>query len=240
MNKYSQIIVFSDFDGTIVKKDIGDELFRVFGEFEPYHSQLRSGDLEISHYWNIVCSKLKDGITEQEIVDFSLGQEYDNNFSTFLSFLRSNNIDLFIISDGFDVYIDPIVGQFDLDHKYVLSNKMIFEENSKPKPVFPRASESCDCMVASCKRNAILDNSEDDDIIVYIGDGYSDYCAAEHSDVIFAKKELAAYCNEHRIPHYPFNTFFDVYKLLSDALKKGKLKQRHQAKLLRKKAFEIE
>jgi len=240
MNKNAQIIVFSDFDGTIVKKDIGDEIFRVFGEFEPYHSQLRSGDLEISHYWNIVCSKLKDGITKQEIVDFALEQEKDTNFSTFVSFCRSNNFKLFVVSDGFDVYIDPIIEQYDLEKSSVLSNKMLFDENSKPKPIFPRASESCNCMVASCKRNAILDNSADDDIIVYIGDGYSDYCAAEHSDVIFAKKELAAYCNEHRIPHYPFTTFFDVYKLLSDAFKKGKLKQRHQAKLLRKKAFEIE
>jgi len=240
MKNGTQIVVFSDFDGTIVNKDIGDELFRVFGEFEPYNSQLRSGDLEIRQYWKILCSKLKDGITKQDIVNFALEQEIDSNLKTFINFCNSKNIKFYIISDGFDTYIDPIIEQLGLNKSVVLSNRLEFDDNLKLTPIFPRASESCNCMVASCKRNAILDFTGNDDIIVYIGDGYSDFCAAEHSDVIFAKKELAAYCNENRIPHYPFNTFFDVYKLLSDALKKGKLKQRHQAKLLRKKAFEIE
>jgi 2-hydroxy-3-keto-5-methylthiopentenyl-1-phosphate phosphatase len=240
MVEKGRILVFSDFDGTIVKQDIGDELFKVFGKFEPYHSMLRSGELEISQYWRTVCKTLPDGITKQEIIKFALEQDIDNNFQTFVDFCNKNNINIYIISDGFDVYIEPILEQFGINKSNILSNKLVFNGHPKPKPIFPRASESCDCLVASCKRNAIIDFARDDDIIVYIGDGYSDFCAAEHSDLIFAKKELAAYCNEHRIPHYPFSNFFDVYKLLSDAIKKGKIKQRHQAVLLRKKAFEIE
>lgn len=240
MGKKEKIIVFSDFDGTIVVKDIGDEIFKVFGQFEPYHSKLRSGELLIRDYWRTVCNTLKPGIKKEDIQKFALDCETDPNFPKFVEFCKESNIELFIVSDGFDVYIEPITDKLGYSEEKILSNKMLFNGKSKPEPFYPRASESCNCMVASCKRNAILENSGDDDIIVYIGDGYSDFCAAEHSDIVFAKKELAAYCNEKKIPHYPFSNFFDVYKLLSEAIRKGKVKQRNQSRLLRKKAFEIE
>jgi len=86
----------------------------------------------------------------------------------------------------------------------------------------------------------MLVNSGPDDIIIFVGDGYSDYCAAEHADIVFAKKHLAAYCNKNRIPHYPWTSFFDVIRLLEDAEKKHNFRVRHQAFLKRKKAFEVE
>jgi hypothetical protein len=125
-----------------------------------------------------------------------------------------------------------------LEHLPVKSN--ILQYGEKVEPIFPGATESCKCFCASCKRNSVINQTNEDEIIVFIGDGYSDFCAAEHSDIIFAKKNLAAYCNENKLPHYPFNTFFDVKRLLSDAIKTHKLKKRNQAEMNRKKAFETE
>lgn len=235
------ILIFTDFDGTITKRDIGDELFKKFSEFEPHHSQLLSGELSIYDYWHIVCSKISDNIGFEDISSFAVEEEIDHYFLVFAEYCYSVSLPLTIISDGFDAYIKPITQKHGLQNIPLFCNKLIKQKNGKYEPQFPLASESCNCMCASCKRNAILTNTDIDDIIIYIGDGISDRCVAEHSDVVFAKKNLAAYCNEKRIPHYPFKSFFDVIQILKKLLtNKIRLKQRHQAYLLRKNAFETE
>jgi len=76
--------------------------------------------------------------------------------------------------------------------------------------------------------------------LVYIGDGYSDFCMVEYSDIIFAKSILSRYCNEKRIPHYNFKTFLEIINVLKKLLREKKIKPRRQAQLNRKKAIENE
>jgi len=57
---------------------------------------------------------------------------------------------------------------------------------------------------------------------------------------VFAKKNLAAYCNANKIPHHPFKNFFDVKKILNDLILKKKVKKRNIASIKRKNAFEAE
>lgn len=238
--EHNKIAVFCDFDGTITKLDIGDEIFRVFGQIEPFHSQLYEGKLSIDEYWHSVCNSLKIGITREEIENFAIGQEVDANFVHFVDFCRKENIYFKVISDGFDVYIQAILNSLNLNDLDVHCNKMLFD-SGRPVPFFTLASESCGCrMTASCKRNAMLTACDDETVIIFIGDGASDFCCAQHADIVFAKKKLAAYCNEMRIPHYPFSNFFDIYRILGNLITKKKLKTRYQAFLKRKKAFEDE
>lgn len=236
--KKTKIRVFSDFDGTITIKDLGDEIFKVFGEFEPYHTQLINREIDIKQYWHSLCKTLPKGFQEQKIIDYAEKAEIDPYFKSFAEYCDENDLPLHIVSDGYESYIKTVLKRLELDHLPLKSNKLQFGE--EVTPIFPGATESCECFCASCKRNSVLNDVHEDEIIVFIGDGYSDYCAAEHSDVIFAKKNLAAYCNEHKLPHYPFQTFFDVKRLLSDAIKNNKLKKRNQAEMNRKKAFETE
>ncbi len=235
------ISIFTDFDGTITKKDIGDELFRRFGEFEPHHTKFVNGYITIYDYWHIVCSKLDKNIGFEDIRSFALKAETDSYFPRFAEFCKDNGLKLSIVSDGFDAYIYPILNKLELGGLSVFCNELYRDAESAYVPHFPLAGESCTCPCASCKRNAVLTSIADDDIVVYIGDGLSDFCAAEHADIIFAKKKLAAHCNQNRIPHYPFTTFFDVLRILKKILsEKTRLKGRHQARLLRKKAYETE
>ncbi|OGU16244.1 MAG: hypothetical protein A2X61_14295 [Ignavibacteria bacterium GWB2_35_12] len=239
-SKELKIAVFCDFDGTVTKPDLGDEIFKVYGKFEPYHSQLREGKLNIRDYWRTVCSELKPGTNAEIIRHFAEQAEVDSYFKDFAEFCKENDIHVSIVSDGFDTYINPVLNKLGLDWLHVYCNRLIFNDGSPPIPVYPYASESCECLCASCKRNSMLNSIDDNTVLVYIGDDYSDYCGAEHSDIVFAKKNLAAYCNEKKIPHYPYSTFFDILRIMKDIVKKKKYKIRHHAKIKRKQAYEAE
>ncbi|RME18936.1 MAG: hypothetical protein D6800_14980, partial [Candidatus Zixiibacteriota bacterium] len=46
--------------------------------------------------------------------------------------------------------------------------------------------------------------------VVFVGDGYSDACAARRADVLYAKKDLAEYCRAEKIAYTLYDTFEDV------------------------------
>lgn len=233
------VIIFSDFDGTITRRDLGDEVFRQYIALEPLHRRLLSRELAIADYWRLLCEALPDTATAEAIRDFALAEPADPYFQPFAAFCREQNIPLYIVSDGFDAYITPILEREGAAGLPRFTNRLVFGGGT-PEPEFPLASESCRCFCASCKRNAVLSVSAHDSLIVFIGDGYSDFCAAEHADIVFAKGALAAHCTRNRIPHHPFHTFFDVLRLLKKLLAEGSLRPRHQARLKRKEAFETE
>ena len=234
------IKVFCDFDGTIALEDVGNEFFKVFGKFEPYNTELVNGSLQIKDYYKKAFSSLKKDLNDEEIIRFIRSQQIDPNVKKFFEFCQQKNIRVYIISDGFDFYIRPLLKLNGFNEIEIFCNSMIRSDDGSFVPVFPLATESCNCFCASCKRNAMLQLAAENTVSVFIGDGNSDYCVAEHSDIIFAKKELAAYCNLKKIPHYPYSNFFDIYRLFNTVILKNKLKKRYQAELLRKKAFEIE
>lgn len=234
------VVVFCDFDGTITQRDLGDEVFRQYIKLEPLQKQLLRRELSIAEYWQRLCEAVPDENAEQAIREFALAEPADPYFRTFTEFCREHGMPLFIVSDGFDTYINPVLEREGASELPRFTNRLLFASSGTPEPVFPLASESCQCFCASCKRNAVLNVSASDSLIVFIGDGYSDFCAAEHADIVFAKKALAAHCTKHRIPHHPFHTFFDVLRVLKKLVDDNSLRPRHQARLRRKEAFEIE
>jgi 2,3-diketo-5-methylthio-1-phosphopentane phosphatase len=232
-------VVYVDFDGTITLKDIGDELFKHFSVFEPYHKNLLTGELAINEYWKILCRNIRNDVGFKEIEEYAENCLIDLYFLKFVDFCSLNGIKVNILSDGFDAYIQPLLKKYDLDWITVYSNNLLKREEGFI-PYFPNASESCGCLCASCKRNVLLTSVATDDTVVFIGDGISDYCVAEHSDIVFAKKKLASYCNEKRIPHYPYKTFFDVIRIFEKLFATNSFKKRRQAELSRQRAFQVE
>ncbi|MCX6153584.1 MAG: MtnX-like HAD-IB family phosphatase [Candidatus Kapabacteria bacterium] len=235
-----KIIVFTDFDGTITIKDIGDELFIEMGQFEPFHSDLINGKINIQEYWKSLCSSLGSKITKEIIERYALNQAIDPYFANFADFCSTSGINLVILSDGFDSYIKPIIKSISKNGIKIVSNKMIFQPNTAPVPIFPLSSESCHCLCASCKRNGMLNEADLESIFVYIGDGYSDFCAAEHADIIFAKDRLAAHCTKNKIPYHNFRNFDDILQKFKTITVKKRIKIRNQAYLNRTKAIIFE
>ncbi|OJX56625.1 MAG: hypothetical protein BGO89_08715 [Candidatus Kapaibacterium thiocyanatum] len=231
--------IFIDFDGTITREDIGNELFRTFGDFDTIHDDLLAGSISVAEYYRRSCAALRIDTTVEALRDFAEQQTVDASFPALVRWCDANGLPLTVVSDGFRSYIDPILARVDSSHLTVHCNTME-RRNDVWQPDFPGASESCSCYCASCKRNVLLDTAGPDDVIVYIGDGHSDRCAAEHADIIFAKGHLAAYCTANGIPHHSFKTLFEVLHVLRTRHEKRAFKQRRQAVLSRKRAFEEE
>ncbi|VAX29665.1 2-hydroxy-3-keto-5-methylthiopentenyl-1-phosphatephosphatase related protein [hydrothermal vent metagenome] len=235
------IKIFVDFDGTIMKNDVGDHLFMEFGNLDVINEiadRWIAGEISSATFWLELFDTLPE-VDKSDMDTFLDTMEMDEGFRDFLQLCdKHSNIEMIILSDGLDYYIDHIFSNHNLNHLKVFTNKLHFMENNKMVPSFPYMDEECK-ICANCKRNHILDNSRDDDITIFIGDGLSDTCPVQYVDYIFAKRDLLKFCEKNRISYYPFNNFYDVNARLEKLFGKRRLKKRHQAELKRKAVYSL-
>lgn len=229
--------VFVDFDGTITKKDVGEELFIEFGdrEFSKKLIDDWNNDLvEPRNGWQVLCDSVTNA-DETKIKNFLSTMEVEDSFRSFVDYCKGNEFELKIISDGFDFYIRTILEKENLAEVEFSSNVLTIADKQL-KPSFPNSAEDCKCS-ANCKRNYVLKHSSDDHYSVYIGDGVSDRCPIQYCDFIFAKDSLLKFCEVNRITYFPYKDFNDVIKRLDELKNKKRLKKRHQALLKRKEVY---
>lgn len=236
MNK-REIKIFIDFDGTITLKDIGEEIFKEFGDKKIVNSvidDLLNDRISSRQCWEELCKSIPS-ISKDQLSSFIDEIPVDPTFKPFIEFCRTNNFEVIVLSDGFDFYIDRVFNRIGLDDLKYYSNLLMISEGKlfAKYPHYDSNSPSS----ANCKKNHIINHSSDDDFTIYIGDGNSDKEAAQFCDFIFAKKDLARFCSIERISFSPFNDFIDVQNKITELLKKKNLKKRYQAQLKRKAAY---
>lgn len=233
--------IFCDFDGTIALEDLGDKIFADCGaDFENLQNQLIHNELNVPDYWRKLVASLPRHVGREEIMRRAMQEEIDVNFRSLVEFSQEHNFPLTVVSDGFEEYILPIFQRENLNSVKLFCNKLVLNEFQQLVPNFPYQAEGCSCFCASCKRNTLLQLAHPEHIIVYIGDGGSDFCPAEHADIVFAKKALLRYCSVEKIPHYPFKNLFEVVRILEKIVRENSAKPRHQAHLRRMSAFVAE
>jgi 2-hydroxy-3-keto-5-methylthiopentenyl-1-phosphate phosphatase len=205
--------VFTDFDATITLEDIGDNLFREFGEYETCvenYRKFRAGELDARECWRRNCATLHNMTLDafNAYVD-SVG--VDGSFALFAEYCRNRAIPLTIVSDGFDAYITRVLAREGLSSLPVFSNRAVFGTGGEFQPSFPYTDAECLCC-ANCKRNHVLTRTGEEHVIVYIGDGFSDCCPARFADVVYAKHTLLKFCENENITYHRFESFRDVLK----------------------------
>ncbi len=237
--KYPDVKIFVDFDGTITLKDVGASFFLEFGDKEKVWDiirKIRSLEMTAAEGWSALFATL-DTISEEELAQFVLNFEIDDTFPSFLNYISEKNFEIYVVSDGFDFYIERILNREGITNLKYFSNSLIFSPGAdRPEPVFPYKDEECR-KCAFCKRNKVIELSSDDDITVYIGNGSSDVCASQYCDYIFAKDALLRYCETNRITYYPFDNFGQVISKLEKILNKKRVKKSGQAALKRKSLY---
>ncbi len=234
------IKIFCDFDGTIAQKDIGNLFYRQFGDSKICDEAVgkwREGLISSMECLSTECQTIRD-ITLQKMYEFIDAQEIDVTFIDFVKFCEENQLEIFILSDGIDIYIDRILKNHNLTIKY-FSNSISMREDGSAEMIFPYSDNVC-LKCANCKRNHIINNSSDDDITIYIGDGFSDRCPIEYVDYIFAKEHLLKHCELNRISYTPFKNFKDIITSLQKLLNKKRIKKRHTSVLKRRELYLLE
>ena len=108
-----------------------------------------------------------------------------------------------ILSSGFLQLIEPVLAREGVSGLQVLANRL------DPRPggwrVEWRDEATCSECGEACKRGALPDGD-----VVYVGDGYSDRCAALSAARVFARDGLAAYLDVREFPYEPFRDFDDL------------------------------
>jgi 2,3-diketo-5-methylthio-1-phosphopentane phosphatase len=233
--------IFIDFDGTVTVQDVGEAIFSKYGNYDEIYSiidDLLNDRISSKECWIKLCNSVGT-IDINSLNEFIDTLEVERGFSEFVDFCSANDFELFILSDGFDYYINRILKRESLDHIKVYSNKLVITNDNKLKPSFPHYNERC-FSSANCKWNHIINLSGDDDFTVFIGDGNSDKETIQYCDFIFAKDDLLKFCEKERITYFPFKNFNDVIKKLNQLILIKRLKKRHRAELKRRETYTIE
>ena len=233
--------IFLDFDGTITQNDVGESIFRHFLDeqlTDKIVEDLLSDRISSRECWEKLC-EVAPALEKQVLDNFIISQKTEPTLHRFIEFCSEHKFDVYVLSDGFDYYIDQILTREKLNYLKVFSNKLILDEKGKLIPSFPFYNSDCKS-TANCKRNHIIENSGDEDYTVFIGDGNSDKDPIQYVDFIFAKKDLLKFCEVNRITYFPFKNFDDVIERLTELGLRKRLKKRHQAELKRREAFMME
>lgn len=231
--------IFSDFDGTITLYDTWIEMGERF-----IHDKLKWAEVIKSFEEQKIGARecfLKECslIVDFDLVEFNRiidSQRLDPMFLQFVEFCRVRNLPLMILSEGMDYYISRILKNNGLNIPFY-ANRIVFSADMKSIGLeFPNSDSDC-TKCGTSKRNILMNNTADDEISVFIGDGFSDACAVNYADIVFAKKSLASYCWKNNITYYEYQTFGDVKKKLEKILESKKIKQRDSAKNKRREVF---
>jgi 2-hydroxy-3-keto-5-methylthiopentenyl-1-phosphate phosphatase len=110
--------------------------------------------------------------------------------------------DPLVVSGTFHELIEPVLAREGVSVE-LLANRL--DPRLDGWRVVPRNEVMCDTCGEGCKREALPAGE-----VVYVGDGYSDRCAALAASRVFARDGLAAYLNEHGVAYTPFDDLADV------------------------------
>ena len=115
--------------------------------------------------------------------------------------------DPLILSSSFHETIEPVLARERVDAR-VRANRV----DPRPDGWRIRWLSDSDCAECGqpCKRGSLPAGE-----VVYVGDGYSDRCAALAASRVFARDGLARYLDEHGIAYEPFETLSDVAAALA-------------------------
>jgi HAD superfamily phosphoserine phosphatase-like hydrolase/HAD superfamily hydrolase (TIGR01509 family) len=215
MGKFMKHLILCDFDGTISMRDMGYELLSTFarGNWEEINEQYLKGKIGSREAYERIAPMCEAAPKEMEtfIMEQSLIDPY---FGRFHDYCLSRGIDLKIVSDGFDFYIKRLLEHHGLPLIPTFGNRLSFKKGGKIHFEYPCHNPDCG-LCGTCKRAILLEERPFYDLITYIGNGYSDRCAAGEADRVYAKEALFEYCVREGIDCTHFDHFGEVADDLS-------------------------
>lgn len=201
----SGLAVFLDFDGTIAVDDTGVYLLERLAplswrELEDRYTAGSIGSREcMAAEWALLPRD------RQRVEAVASEVPIDAGFRPLVAFLLRSGAEVCILSDGFGFRADEVGAEAGID---VVTNSIDWDTWTVRHP-----NEVADCECAecgACKREPIRRAAARGRTTVLVGDGTSDVKAASVADVVFAKAELAAWCEAQGVSFERFSGLGDV------------------------------
>ncbi len=198
-----------DFDGTITERDVLDLISRHFGDpqvWDEVGRELAARRIGIDEAIKREVEPVRAPL--EEVVAAALDNaRVRPGFRELVRFCRERGWPLVVVSSGFHELIDPILEREGVEVDDVWANRL----DARPDgwQVLWRDGAACPTCGEPCKRATLKEIAAGGEL-VFVGDGYSDRCAAESADLVFARRTLAEYLEERDVPYEPFDDFFQV------------------------------
>jgi 2-hydroxy-3-keto-5-methylthiopentenyl-1-phosphate phosphatase len=211
MTAKSSLVLVLDFDGTVTRKDIGDEICERFADaqWREIDEKWVRGELTLHEaqrqMWALARAERAEAIAYARQVG-ALRPGLD----ALMEGVRDRGGELWLASGGFDFYIEALLGERLARFGRAYFNTTRFADG-RIAVDFPHADLHCD-HVAVCK-GLICDRARQQaERVIFAGDGASDRCAIGHADTLFAVAGglLARHCAERAIPFVAFDSFDQV------------------------------
>jgi 2-hydroxy-3-keto-5-methylthiopentenyl-1-phosphate phosphatase len=194
-----------DFDGTVTLGDTTDRMLERFAEpqWRDVEAEWADGHIGSRECLSRQAALLRASPGEIDAVLDIV--ETDPSFPRFVQEARALGATTKIVSDGFDRFIEPILARIGVKIPLVC-NRLLPAGPGSWRAEFPNANDDCRSESGVCKcATATADKFQ-----LLIGDGRSDFCLAQESDLVFAKGKLAEFCREQQIPYRPIVSFRDA------------------------------
>lgn len=209
--------IFCDFDGTIIEQDIGRIMVpklapEWWSRVREIYPLVLSGQMGSRswYYWKFLQAK----IHMDEYVDLVSSVTLTAGFIEFYEFVRANDYEFIILSDGFESYIRMVLDRLGIEEQVSYSNTLEISADSL-KLQFPYHNRECG-YCAMCKAGVVASYVRQGYETIFIGDGITDVFAAQISDKVFAKDSLAKQCENAGVNFTPFRNFWDIMDSCKD------------------------
>lgn len=214
-----KLAIFADFDDTITRSNVTDTVLDRFAD--PLWREIQEDWLAGKLSAREVLERQMPLITAQpRDLDALIDSiEVDPFFGEFAKFCTAENHSLYVLSDGFDCWIERILQRALSAYDGSVKKISVFAcglnlEGDKVAISFPYFPQGCVHGCATCKPALFERLKMGGDKSVVIGDGVSDLLLAKSADLVFAKNGLRKYCEREGITSHPFTDFRDVLQIV--------------------------
>lgn len=209
--------ILCDFDGTISVEDVIDSLLDRFGRpgWEVLEQDWRAGRIGSRECMAGQVALLQ--MSRAELDEHLREMWIDHAFPGFVAKARELGVSIRVVSDGLDVAIRQILERYGLDDLPLAANHLA---PATPPQQWQLTSpfQADGCRSGTCKCACVAQARSGGAKTLLIGDGASDFCAADRVDFVFAKHRLIEHCRAAGIPYVPITGFEDALELLPQLL----------------------
>jgi HAD superfamily phosphoserine phosphatase-like hydrolase len=217
-----------DFDGTFAAADVGNRFFRKFAsDHDEWDRLIRAWKAEQMSAREILARECDLArVTEAEALAFVDSFALAPGASVLAGAVRAAGHEIAIASDGLAFYIERLLLRAGLDLPFSANGAAW--EGDRLRPLFgsrgpafalegggvadavPDATPGCG-QCGNCKGERVTAaRARGIARVILVGDGFSDRCAAERADLVYAKDDLLLWCRRRGIDALPFSTLADV------------------------------